>query len=64
MHPFLDGNGRSGRLLVTWLLCTWNLIPEPLLTLSVYLEAQRQDYYDRLLAGTFAGEPLEPSYVV
>jgi Fic family protein len=50
IHPFLDGNGRIGRLLVTLLLCTWNLIPEPLLYLSAYLEAQRQDYYDRLLA--------------
>ena len=50
IHPFLDGNGRIGRLLVTLLLCTWNLIPEPLLYLSAYLEANRQDYYDRLLA--------------
>jgi fido (protein-threonine AMPylation protein) len=54
IHPFVEGNGRSGRLLVTWLLCTWNLIPEPLLTLNAYLEAQRQDYYDGTLAVTFA----------
>ena len=50
IHPFLDGNGRIGRLLVTLLLCTWKLIPEPLLYLSAYLEAHRQDYYERLLA--------------
>ena len=50
IHPFLDGNGRIGRLLVTLLLRTWNLIPEPLLYLSAYLEANRQNYYDRLLA--------------
>lgn len=49
IHPFLDGNGRIGRLLVTLLLCAWDLIPEPLLYLSAYLEANRQDYYERLL---------------
>jgi Fic family protein len=50
IHPFLDGNGRIGRLLISLLLVNWNLLPLPLLYLSAYFELRRQDYYDLLLA--------------
>lgn len=50
IHPFLDGNGRVGRLMVTFLLVAWGLISQPLLYLSNFIEINRQEYYDRLLA--------------
>ena len=50
VHPFLDGNGRIGRLLISLLLANWNLLPLPLLYLSAYFEQHRQEYYERLLA--------------
>jgi Fic family protein len=56
IHPFLDGNGRVGRLLVTLLLVEKGLLPSPLLYLSAYFEATRQEYYARLLAVTEKGE--------
>lgn len=56
IHPFLDGNGRVGRLLVTFLLVAWDLLSQPLLYLSDYIEANRQEYYDRLLAVSQKGE--------
>jgi Fic family protein len=49
IHPFLDGNGRIGRLLITLLLCAENLLPQPLLYLSAYFEKYRKEYYERLL---------------
>ena len=56
IHPFLDGNGRIGRLLITLLLVQRDIIPSPLLYLSSYFEATRQEYYARLLAVTERGE--------
>lgn len=50
IHPFLDGNGRVGRLLIVLLLFEWKLLPQPLLNLSTYIERHRQEYYDHLLA--------------
>jgi Fic family protein len=50
IHPFLDGNGRVGRLLITFLLCHQQVLLRPLLYLSYYLKAHRLEYYDRLMA--------------
>ncbi len=50
IHPFLDGNGRVGRLLVTFLLCHRGVMRQPLLYLSHYLKMHRAEYYDRLQA--------------
>ena len=50
IHPFLDGNGRVGRLLITFLLCQRGILNHPLLYLSLYLKAHRAEYYDRLMA--------------
>ena len=50
IHPFLDGNGRIGRLLIAALLEQWGLLPEPLMYLSGYLKQHQREYYRRLSA--------------
>ncbi|UPT73968.1 MAG: Fic family protein [Elusimicrobiota bacterium] len=49
LHPFLDGNGRIGRILITLMLMSEGLLPSPLLFLSAYFDRTRDEYYDRLL---------------
>lgn len=56
IHPFLDGNGRVGRLLVILLLREWGVLSQPLLNLSAYFERYRQEYYDHLLAVSQRGK--------
>ena len=48
IHPFLDGNGRLGRMLITLLLCHDKVLQDPLLYLSLYFKIHRSDYYDHL----------------
>ncbi len=56
VHPFLDGNGRVGRLLITFLLCQREVLRKPLLYLSYYFKRNRQEYYDRLMAVRTRGD--------
>ncbi len=56
IHPFLDGNGRVGRLLITFLLCEREVLQQPVLYLSWYFKQRRQEYYEHLQAVRDRGE--------
>ena len=56
IHPFLDGNGRVGRLLITFLLCQQEILLEPILYLSHFFKQHRAEYYERLQAIRDAGD--------
>lgn len=56
IHPFLDGNGRVGRLLITLLLCEQEILSQPVLYISHFLKAHRQTYYELLQAVRDSGE--------
>ena len=55
IHPYIDGNGRLGRLFITLFLCSKGVLPQPLLYLSAYFERERQAYYDHLLDVSHTG---------
>ena len=59
IHPFLDGNGRLGRLLIIFFLIHRRTLPAPLLSISSYLEQHRREYYERLQAVRERGEIQE-----
>ena len=56
VHPFLDGNGRVGRLLITFLLTEWEILARPLLYLSIFFKEHQDEYYARLQAVRDAGD--------
>ena len=56
IHPFLDGNGRLGRLLITLLLCSEQVLTEPILYLSLYFKTHRSRYYELLQAVRIDGD--------
>ncbi|MCJ7594438.1 MAG: Fic family protein [Desulfobacterales bacterium] len=56
LHPFLDGNGRLGRMFVPLFLFSIELLRSPMFYISAYLEARRDEYYERLLAVSRDGD--------
>jgi len=56
IHPFVDGNGRIGRLLITLLICERNILPDPFLYISSYFNRHRREYIDRMFGVSTQGE--------
>ena len=56
IHPYVDGNGRLGRLLIVLFLCSKGVLPQPLLYLSAYFERDRAAYYDHLFRTSATGD--------
>ena len=56
IHPFLDGNGRIGRLLITFILCAAKILYEPILYLSLFFKTHREIYYELLQKVRFEGD--------
>ena len=56
IHPFVDGNGRIGRLLIVLFLCECRALPQPLLYLSAFFEKNKGEYYDKLLRASVEGD--------
>ena len=56
IHPYLDSNGRIGRLLIVLFLCSKGILPSPLLYLSAYFERTREEYYDQLFRVSATGD--------
>jgi len=56
IHPYLDGNGRLGRLLITFMLCEKNILSRPLLYLSLFFKKYRTEYYEYLMNIRFKGQ--------
>ena len=56
IHPFLDGNGRLGRLLITFILCAENVLSQPLLYLSLHFKQHRETYYELLQEVRLTGD--------
>ena len=56
IHPYLDGNGRLGRLLITFMLCEKQILHKPLLYLSLFFKENRSKYYELLMNVRFKGE--------
>ncbi len=56
IHPFIDGNGRMGRLFITFWLCQKGILARPLLYLSIYLKSHREEYYSLLQKIRFEGD--------
>jgi Fic family protein len=56
IHPFLDGNGRIGRLMIPLMLVFRDALPQPLLYLSAFFEQRRSEYYDHLLLTSQRGD--------